>query len=165
MINIKPSKARDFLDSVDIDYLIRQLIEGSKDSRLSQLRMFPLETQENRSPLEDCTAYVFGKTKIMLMGESGNLFHPEGYAEVSNPFSGDLVVYTRKATKKDIQNWDRFYRELGFDRPGFVPVHVGIFESDKLVRSKWGRGPVLLHEIDCVPAIYGDEVRFYRKRL
>ena len=58
-----------------------------------------------------------------------------------SPETGDLVVYR--------------------GRDGIIG-HVGIFDQDNMVVSKWSWGPLLRHAIFDVPDHYGDEVSFYR---
>ncbi len=53
-----------------------------------------------------------------------------------------------------------------FNRKGVSCLfkHVGNVLDDGRVKSKWGNeGPVVVHDIEDVPSIYGNEVRFYER--
>lgn len=42
------------------------------------------------------------------------------------------------------------------------PTHAGILTESRRVISKWGKGLLLEHQLFEVPAIYGNEYRFYK---
>jgi len=41
------------------------------------------------------------------------------------------------------------------------PTHAGKLTKNR-IRSKWGKGLILEHEIDEVPELYGNEVKYYK---
>ena len=88
-----------------------------------------------------CTSYVFGKRKYVdWVRDNENYKHPEGYSEIGKPEKGDIVFYFHDG----------------------APKHVGIYDGDNMVRSKFGEGHVYRHPIALIPTFYG-EPRFFRK--
>jgi hypothetical protein len=99
----------------------------------------------------NCVTYCFGREnipKIKLFGEGANAFalHIGDSREVRRPHANDIVVY------------------IGEDAGGSKEqTHIGRLVGNGRVKSKWGYGNVYLHDVECVPASYGTEVRFFRK--
>lgn len=61
--------------------------------------------------------------------------------EEENAERGDLVVYFEEGK----------------------PTHAGILKESRRVISKWGKGLLLEHQLFEVPAIYGNECRFFKR--
>ena len=73
-----------------------------------------------------------------------------GFVEREKPAVGDVVAYQSRVAVNEEE-----------DAPSFS--HFGILGPDGKVVSKFGLGPVAVHEIDAVPSRYGDSVLFLRR--
>ncbi|MBM2821219.1 MAG: hypothetical protein HW405_979 [Candidatus Berkelbacteria bacterium] len=86
----------------------------------------------------DCEDYIFHKNGIMA-------WLPDKLPEITDPKKGDIVFYFSEG------------------KYGKSVNHVGKYDGDGHVISKWGEGgPVLKHPIHFVPTLYGDAVLFRR---
>jgi len=84
---------------------------------------------------KDCGEYA------LITPEVRN-YLPHLFPEIEEPEEGDFVLY--------------YSKEEGI-------LHVGIYQGDGSVISKWGtNGPVLEHPIDLVPLSYGESYLFLR---
>lgn len=100
----------------------------------------------------NCVVYCFGRNNLpefKIIGQGANSFvlTTGGCREVRKHEIDDLVVYIA---------------DDGCG--GREQTHIGRAVDDSRVKSKWGYGNVYLHNIECVPACYGEEVRFFRKK-
>lgn len=84
-----------------------------------------------------CGDYALGSDRLKD-------FLLEMLPDISSPEPRDIVCYCRT---------------LG-DR--VVIEHVGRYQADGRVKSKWGWGQMFLHPLDYVPACFGDVVFFRR---
>ncbi len=67
----------------------------------------------------------------------------DGYLEsVITPAVGDLILY---------------------ENDKGVITHAGKMDSSDMVVSKWSWGPLIKHQIWCVPKHYGDKISFYKR--
>jgi hypothetical protein len=86
---------------------------------------------------QDCTSYALGRKRANPLLKK--------FPEIDDPQEGDIALYC-------IKMQERLY-----------PLHVGIYQKDGTIVSKWGiHGPVLKHPIDSVPILYGSTVHFRR---
>ncbi len=125
-------------DRRTIDEDERQALKGS-----------PLaEHAIRRGPADDatnCHGWVFAGGRYWLPGETvEQIIRENGYAEVTDPRPGDLVVYRG---------------------PTGVPAHTAVVRYatpgyPPMVEGKWGWLGVYLHPVD--QSIYGAEYKFYR---
>ena len=88
------------------------------------------------NPEKDCVGYALGSTNN-LSGAVDCIFIHEG-----NPVHGDIVLYRDEKTMEF--------------------THTGVYQANGMVASKFGTGPIFLHNIDDVPTCCGDEVYFSR---
>jgi hypothetical protein len=63
----------------------------------------------------------------------------------TKPEKGDIIVY---------RNIKQFGDEI---------THVGIFQDDNTIVSKWSWGPIIKHKIFDVPDFYGSDILFVKK--
>lgn len=90
---------------------------------------------QSANDIADCEKYGIGTAgwRHLLLGM---------FPDVETPIERDTVLYYSEA---------------------YGVNHVGRYQKDGKVISKWGTGgPVLKHPIDFVPTIYGDTVFFRR---
>jgi len=95
----------------------------------------------------NCAGYCFGidTWKLPIAFFEDYWLTTAGHHEVGDPEKDDLVVY------------------IAADGRSREQTHIGRYEGNGLVRSKWCYGPIVLHPIASVPNSYGDEVRFFRR--
>lgn len=94
----------------------------------------------------DCIWYVKKQLSLAITGVfSFSTWQPIDYCQVSTPKLEDIVIYHRG------QN-------------GSGENHIGIYEGENFVRSKFGYGHVYSHPIDLVPDDYGRHVSFFTKQ-
>jgi len=122
---------------LDPESEFRRELEEKTQSMPKLLKHLPSGVELVTPPYQgqNCETYALGTSGIrnVLSGL---------YADISNPQEGDIVLYHSE--------------ENGV-------VHVGIYQKDGTVMSKWGNmGPVLRHPVDHVPSSYGDTVMFRR---
>ena len=90
---------------------------------------------EPPTPDKDCEEYALGTVGIRN-------YLPYLFQEIDKPQEGDIVLYKN---------------------PGEGIVHIGRYQKDGSVISKWNTdGPVLKHPLDLVPLSYGTTVIFQR---
>ena len=136
---------------------IEQLIVEGKFDEIGNLPDFTIF--EIRDPKEDtekeygCVTWVFSGDKKKVEEFTSNPLSPPGYVEVQNPQTNDLVSYFRKG---------RFHRCIL--QPD-VSTHLGVYISNWNIRSKFRESHVYEHFLRDVPAMYGTEVKFFRKTL
>lgn len=114
-------------------------------SKYIELKKIPgiLNIQLGRKDFSSCTSHVFGP---------GN--YPQWLGNKYEWLSGYEEIHREDLQLNDIV----FY----FEKNG--PTHVGFWKGNNTIESKWGIHPVFQHEVWTVPLIYGDSVRFFRKR-
>ena len=108
-----------------------------------------LVEEKGKHPGKDCHGYVFGSALPVFMQDNRSF---QGYGEVSAPEAGDVILYFKKTVDvaRDIVRLDL--------------KHSALCIGNNRARSKWGyEGDVYEHPIHAVPAIYGDEVLFFRR--
>lgn len=103
-----------------------------------------------------CDSHVFGEESwyTVEIGDEQLFNHASlgylarlGYRSVSPPSVGDVVVYEKSYSSRDI----------------FQPAHYGIFLGNGEVESKFGvHGPVYRHGLFEIPKGFGDYVIFLR---
>ncbi len=87
------------------------------------------------SPNKFCEHYAFG-----LAGAKDTLL--EMFPDISSPEQGDIVCYCKTGEER--------------------VAHVGRYQADGSVKSKWGMGPMFRHPVEYVPTYYGNTVFFRR---
>ena len=96
-----------------------------------------ISTTNSGAFLVDCEFFALKTIGIMKRLQS---IFPNSI--VQSPQTGDIIVYFKK------------------DQP--EATHVGRYQEDGKIISKWGLGPVVKHEIDHVPSMYGNTVLFFK---
>ncbi|MBI2172644.1 MAG: hypothetical protein HYT73_00335 [Candidatus Aenigmarchaeota archaeon] len=123
---------------------IDRLFHGGEFDRIGDLPGVML--YEKRDVEADARNCFFGD-RYFFEAEFWERYGPvkglEGHEEAAEPEEGDVVIYVNMATGQN----------------------VGIYVGDGRVRLKWGFGHVYEHDLGSVPSIYGNEVRFFRRRL
>ena len=142
MLLLQPSQLRDELETIEG---IERLLSGSVLKIIKPAHEFT-------SLFFDCYKYACTELDEDLrcwpeMDTWKKIKFAEKFRNVENPLFGDLAVYF----------YDDKIREQPFNG------HVGIYEGNGMVRSKWGGYGVYLHPLSLVPSSYGDYVEFYRK--
>lgn len=91
---------------------------------------------------EDCERFAINS---ITLDEHASFRHINDFSNVHDPKEGDLVIYMDNRS------------------PLYKAKHVGIYQKDGSVISKWGwGGPVLKHPIFFVPTSYGNSIIFSR---
>lgn len=111
------------------------LLDGSYGIKLLDAGKFEI--------LTDCFIYIFGEYKpIWEIGKRvmENIL-PENKINQPEPLA--LAVYGSSKCFKEIK-------------------HVGIFNQNLAVVSKWGLSPVFEHPLESVPEVYGQQVEYFR---
>ena len=94
----------------------------------------------------NCFVYFFGLgNNIPFDLETYSFWSPtKGYSEVEIPERKDMVLYIDTKLEKE-------------------PSHIGFYEGENKVRSKWAFGNIYMHELNLVPECYGDTIKFFKK--
>ncbi len=94
----------------------------------------------------NCHGYTFNKDDWYAVKNVYDAIETKTIIETTNPEEGDIVIYYFNENK----NSNRIR-------------HSGIYFEHKKVRSKWGKGPVFIHDILNVPYEYGEIVKYFKK--
>jgi hypothetical protein len=105
--------------------------------------------EKEKHPEKDCHGYVFGSS-FPETRRDGEGFY--GYEEIRAPEDGDIILYFMKTI------------DFVHDAVRLNLRHSAICVGNSRARSKWGyEGDVYEHPIHAVPAIYGNEILFFRR--
>lgn len=89
----------------------------------------------------NCFAYALGLDQSVTPYTFNQVIKNKDIVSTVMPKKGDIVAYYN----------------------GKYIMHAGRYESDSKVISKWGDGPIFLHDTFMCPANYGDNVGFFGK--
>ena len=129
-----------------LDFILKNAIfEWGKKQYSPDSKIPGIEIIELRDPEHDhgigflCQQYV-AKSK----NYDHNTFLPKDkdYISTLNPKKGDLIVYYQKNK---------------------CPTHIGIYDDNNKVISKWGAYHIMRHDINAVPHTYGEYIMFFRE--
>jgi len=144
---------------------------------LSELELKILERRNNSkdwSRRYRCVQYVLGclmqepwaKDPPEMFWNNGVAFlRSKGYEVVNKPENYDIVMYRDvKATmlQAKVKLFSRTIKLPGIKLKNAETKHIGLYEDGKVI-SKWGNMHVLVHKIEDVPLVYGNDVVFMRK--
>jgi len=154
---------------------------STKNYPVKELSELEIKVLEKRGRFRDCkrkyrcVQYVLGclmqepwaKDPPELFWDNGVAFlRSKGYEVVNKPENCDIVVYRDVKTTMlgaAIKLFSRTTKQLPETTIKSAETkHIGLYEDGKVI-SKWGNMHVLIHKIEDVPLVYGNDVVFMRK--
>jgi hypothetical protein len=120
-------------------------------AELLKLPGFTLITKaEDRPPYEECSLYaLYGMDHPTTMEDVAYADEEMGvmvakFDQPSDPLRNDFVLY--------------FDDEANFS-------HMGVYDGEGFVESKWGESDVWKHPLTSVPTMYGKHIKYFRSPL
>lgn len=129
-----------------LDLILKNAIfEWGKREYSTDIKIPGIDIIEKRNPNHDkdlgllCQSYV---AKSKNYDRTTFLPKDKEYKKTLNPKKGDLIIYYQQNKR---------------------PTHIGIYDGQNKVISKWGAYHVMRHDIDLVPHTYGEYIMFYEE--